>query len=159
MCGRHRANERFSGKGHARHLCKDCSRKPKAERERIRTLLNLGRLWEQGNISAQNIAWLESLADLPDEAIRARSNLLLRVARITPRRRKRLGYLARREPELYRELCEQGLAWPIDFEAEELDEQCLEQQLANAASPMMADGEWNESPARLSDMSDCDIPF
>ena len=25
-CGRVRANERFSGRGHARHLCKECSK-------------------------------------------------------------------------------------------------------------------------------------
>ena len=25
-CDRHRANERFSGNGHARHLCRDCSK-------------------------------------------------------------------------------------------------------------------------------------
>jgi uncharacterized protein len=28
-CERYRANEKFSGKGHARHLCKDCSREMK----------------------------------------------------------------------------------------------------------------------------------
>jgi len=26
VCGQYKANERFSGKGHARHLCRDCSR-------------------------------------------------------------------------------------------------------------------------------------
>ena len=25
-CDRHRANEKFSGKNHPRHLCKDCAR-------------------------------------------------------------------------------------------------------------------------------------
>ncbi|OLN27401.1 hypothetical protein DSOL_4583 [Desulfosporosinus metallidurans] len=25
ICGRTRANERFSGKGHASHICKDCA--------------------------------------------------------------------------------------------------------------------------------------
>jgi hypothetical protein len=28
--GRYRANEKFSGKGHARHICKDCAREQKA---------------------------------------------------------------------------------------------------------------------------------
>jgi len=27
MCRRHRANEKFTGKGHAKHICKDCERK------------------------------------------------------------------------------------------------------------------------------------
>jgi len=30
VCGRYRANEKFSGKGHARHICKDCAREQKA---------------------------------------------------------------------------------------------------------------------------------
>lgn len=29
ICGRTRPNEKFSGKGHRRHICKDCSGKPK----------------------------------------------------------------------------------------------------------------------------------
>ena len=30
-CGRTRANEKFSGKGHKNHTCKDCSRKSKQQ--------------------------------------------------------------------------------------------------------------------------------
>ena len=30
VCGRYRAHEKFSGKGHARHICKDCAREQKA---------------------------------------------------------------------------------------------------------------------------------
>ncbi len=30
VCGRFRANEKFSGKGHARHICKDCAHEQKA---------------------------------------------------------------------------------------------------------------------------------
>lgn len=31
ICGRTRANEKFSGKGHKKNICKDCSRKPKQQ--------------------------------------------------------------------------------------------------------------------------------
>lgn len=31
ICGRARANEKFSGKGHKNHICKDCSGKPKQQ--------------------------------------------------------------------------------------------------------------------------------
>lgn len=31
VCGRHRANEKFSGKGHAKHICKDCNRDHRAK--------------------------------------------------------------------------------------------------------------------------------
>ena len=32
-CGRMRPNERFSGRNHGRHLCRDCARLPAEERE------------------------------------------------------------------------------------------------------------------------------
>jgi hypothetical protein len=39
ICGRRRANEKFSGKGHARHVCKDCDQKRRTGlRERKREI-------------------------------------------------------------------------------------------------------------------------
>jgi len=39
ICGRHRANEKFSGKGHAQHICKDCDKEEKAHaRQRRRDI-------------------------------------------------------------------------------------------------------------------------
>ncbi len=35
VCGRYLANERFTGKGHARHICKGCQREQKAHRKEI----------------------------------------------------------------------------------------------------------------------------
>lgn len=35
ICGRERPNEKFSGKGHRAHVCRDCYRLPKEEFERI----------------------------------------------------------------------------------------------------------------------------
>lgn len=32
ICGEHKANEKFSGKGHAAHICKSCSRLSAAEK-------------------------------------------------------------------------------------------------------------------------------
>lgn len=42
ICGRTRANEKFSGKGHKRHVCKDCSGKSgkKAAESEIEELVN-----------------------------------------------------------------------------------------------------------------------
>lgn len=39
ICGRHRANEKFGGRGHARHICKDCENAMKRE-ARQRAKLN-----------------------------------------------------------------------------------------------------------------------
>lgn len=35
ICGRHRPNEKFSGKGHNIHVCKDCMQLPKEKRQFI----------------------------------------------------------------------------------------------------------------------------
>jgi hypothetical protein len=47
-CERIRANERFSGRGHARHLCKDCSRLGQEELAYRQDLRDLEQLvtWE-----------------------------------------------------------------------------------------------------------------
>jgi len=37
-CGRRRANERFSGKGHAKHIYKDCVIEQRAEQKRKRQI-------------------------------------------------------------------------------------------------------------------------
>ena len=44
VCGRYRANEKFTGKGHATHICKDCAKLPpevKAKQETLNRLSNL----------------------------------------------------------------------------------------------------------------------
>lgn len=44
ICGEYKANEKFSGKGHATHICKKCASLPaeqKAEMETINRLNNL----------------------------------------------------------------------------------------------------------------------
>jgi len=38
VCGRRRANEKFSGKGHAAHICKDCAKKQRAEAKKKRKI-------------------------------------------------------------------------------------------------------------------------
>ncbi|MBZ0309938.1 MAG: hypothetical protein K8I82_28000, partial [Anaerolineae bacterium] len=36
MCGRYRANEKFSGKGHREHVCKDCHREQDAKKKLLK---------------------------------------------------------------------------------------------------------------------------
>ena len=61
VCGRTRANEKFSGKGHARHICKDCQRLPREERDRVQALRDIDAFMDQRNISAKNVARLKTL--------------------------------------------------------------------------------------------------
>jgi hypothetical protein len=38
ICGRSRPNENFSGRRHRDHVCKDCQRMPREQRDRIERL-------------------------------------------------------------------------------------------------------------------------
>ena len=41
VCGRHRANEKFTGKGHATHICAKLPPEEKAKQETLNRLFNL----------------------------------------------------------------------------------------------------------------------
>lgn len=58
VCGEYKANEKFSGKGHAAHVCKSCASLPpekQAEQMTINRLLNLP--WR---LSKEQISWLKN---------------------------------------------------------------------------------------------------
>ena len=66
-----RPNERFSGSGHARHLCKDCSRLGKSELEYRQDLRNLDRLvTEEGIIGRKKRKAFNRFLEHPDPRIR-----------------------------------------------------------------------------------------
>ena len=109
ICERVRPNERFTGRGHKKAICKECSRLPKAE---IESVLHLQEVWgflEQSNISPKNLARLQEIVESPNEAVRQHAELVLEVARIAPRKRRRVQVLARQRPDLVVALEETGL--------------------------------------------------
>lgn len=58
VCGEYKATEKFSGKGHATHICKACASLPpekQAEQVAINRLLNLP--WR---LSREQISWLKN---------------------------------------------------------------------------------------------------
>ena len=58
VCGEYKANEKFSGKGHAAHICKACARLPpekQAEEMALNRLYNLP--WQ---LSKEQRKWLEN---------------------------------------------------------------------------------------------------
>jgi len=109
VCGRVRANERFSGKGHRSHVCKDCARLPKGERQVVFDAEEIAGFLGQSNISQKNIQRLGELAESPDPETAARAELVLDVALVAPRRRRRLQILKRECPDLLERLEETGL--------------------------------------------------
>jgi hypothetical protein len=70
-CGRIRPNEKFSGSGHARHLCRDCSRLGKAVLDYRQDIRNLERhvTWES-IIGRKRRKSFEKFLSHPDERIR-----------------------------------------------------------------------------------------
>ena len=67
-----RANEKFSGSGHARHLCKDCARLGKEELAYRQAIRNLERLvtWE-GFIPRKKRMQFRKYLEHEDERVRA----------------------------------------------------------------------------------------
>ncbi len=101
ICGRVRANERFTGRGHRHQICKDCQRRPHGEREQIEQLDELYRFLGQSNISAKNVARLTVLCGSADEKLRQLAALILDIARVHPRKRHRLKFLAGQRRDLF----------------------------------------------------------
>ena len=63
VCGERKANEKFSGKGHAAHICKACAALPVADRNVMRTLRKIEGM--AAHISANEVKWLRGHLDDP----------------------------------------------------------------------------------------------
>ena len=101
ICGRIRANERFSGRGHRDHICKECQRRPREELVRSEILDELYGFLDQSNISEKNVRRLETLNRHADDTISQMAILLCDIARVKPHRRRRWKFLAEKHPELF----------------------------------------------------------
>jgi hypothetical protein len=100
ICGRMRASEKFSGRGHRAHICKDCQRLPLEERDRILCGDELYGFLDQSHISQKNIERLGILTRHADPDVRRLAVLVLEVARVKPHKRRRLKFLAQNYPSL-----------------------------------------------------------
>jgi hypothetical protein len=115
ICGRVRANEQFSGKGHKIHVCKRCQRLPKGKRQAIEAEDDICGFMHQSHISNKNVARLEQLAKSEEPRVASLAAIVLEVARVTPYKRRRLKILARKHRDLLRKLGEAGLADTYDW--------------------------------------------
>lgn len=109
ICGRIRPNEKFSGKGHKNHICKDCSRKPINEINEIDQKEEIFGFLQQSNISKKNIARLGTLKTSNNNEISELASIVLEVAKVKPCKRRRLKFLARENKELLIKLENTGL--------------------------------------------------
>ncbi|MFH1116488.1 MAG: hypothetical protein V1792_21455 [Pseudomonadota bacterium] len=118
ICGRERANEKFSGKGHRDHVCKDCARLPKEEREAVEQEDEIFGYMEQRHISDKNVERLQILSASENERIAELAGIVLEVAKVKPYKKKRLQVLARERRDLLEALERTGLiyaheGWPL----------------------------------------------
>lgn len=109
ICRRTRPNEKFSGKGHRNHICKDCARKPKSDIDEIDQKQEIFGYLQQSNISKKNINRLSILAASDNSKIAEVAEIVLDVAKVKPHKKRRLKMLARERRDLLAKLEETGL--------------------------------------------------
>ena len=77
VCDSYIANERFSGKGHASHICKKCSQLPIEERNEQINLNRIFSLYRYSNLSKVNRIKLEKFLGNKSEKVREAARELL----------------------------------------------------------------------------------
>lgn len=59
ICGERKANEKFSGKGHAAHICRECASLPQKERNEMQHMSRIERIAEKHPRSREDWEYLE----------------------------------------------------------------------------------------------------
>ena len=109
ICGETKLNEKFSGKGHRNHICKQCTAKPKDEIAPNYQKYEIFRFLQQSNISKNNIERLNELKNSQNYEVSECASLVLEVAKIKPHKRRRIKILTEKNRELLLKLEEVGL--------------------------------------------------
>lgn len=111
-CERYRANERFSGHGHARHVCRECSKLGSEELELRQALRNLERCVEgDGFVPRRRRKTFEQFLHHSNPRVRSRAEEMLAAMSIE-------RALNRAAIDLDEVLLEAG-AWCISLEADD----------------------------------------
>ena len=100
ICGNHKPNEKFSGKGHRTHICKQCSMLPAIERDHVDHSNEIFGYWNQKNISKKNLVRLKIMSESKDPEISKLAAVVLVVAEQYPAKRKRISRIAKENTEL-----------------------------------------------------------
>ncbi len=109
ICGCNKPNEKFSGKGHKNHICKQCSKKPKEEIAAADHEDEIFGFMNQSNISKKNISRLNKLKSSQNKRIAELASIILEVAMVKPNKKNRLKILAKEHIELFIKVKESGL--------------------------------------------------
>jgi hypothetical protein len=111
ICGCNKPNEKFSGKGHRVHICKECSKKSKEEIDALDHEEEIFDFMSQSNISSKNIARLNKLKQSENKHISELALIVLEVARLKPHKKRRLEVLSKEHRELFVMVKESGLIY------------------------------------------------
>ena len=109
ICGCVRPNEKFSGRGHKNHICKECASLPKEKVEAIGLEEEIFGYMSQSHISENNIARLKIISQSPNNRVSHLASVALQVAAVKPYKRSRINFLARGHKELLEKLEKTGL--------------------------------------------------
>ncbi len=109
ICGRSKPNEKFSGKGHKNHICKECSKLPKDEIATTEHMDEIFNYLSQSNISSKNVGRLTKLSKSSVPEVAEHAAIVLEVAKVKPHKKRRLKYLAKNHRSLLYKLEETGL--------------------------------------------------
>lgn len=109
ICGRSRPSEKFNGKGHKNHICKDCAKLPKEEIENMEQMDEIFKYLEQSNISLKNISRLVKLSESTNAEVAECAAIVLEVAKVKPHKKGRIKFLAGKHRNILNKLYETGL--------------------------------------------------
>lgn len=115
ICGRVKPDEKFSGKGHRSHVCKECSRMPKEKMEVIEQEDEIFGYLKQSHISTKNVSRLRKLVQSDNKRVAELASIVLEVAVVKPHKKRRLKVLAQKRRDLLRKLEETGLIYAHHF--------------------------------------------
>ncbi len=104
-----KANEQFGGKGARAVTCRSCRQMPKEELLRIVVTDEVYGFLDQRNISPRNIARLCELTEINDPPFQTLRNIVLEIATVTPRKRRRWKILPDKHPDLFQRIVESEL--------------------------------------------------
>lgn len=110
-----RPNEKFLGKGHKIHICKECSRMPKNEIDAIEQEDEIFNYLKQSHISKKNITRLKFLMSSNNNKISELAAIVYEIAQISPYKKRRLKFLARNHKDILNNLNETGLIYAHNF--------------------------------------------
>lgn len=111
ICDCSRPNEKFSGRGHKKHICKDCSKLTKDEFDSTEQLYEIFKYLSQSNISSKNISRLTKLSNSLSSEVAEHASIVLEVSKVKPHKRGRLKFLAKKHRALFVKLKESGLVF------------------------------------------------